>query len=157
MKKMFILIIALFFLHSLLAQEIEMKLNLFGYNFVQNGEKLKWKELVKATESNIDASLLIKKAKSHNSISTFAAIVGGGLVGIPLGQSTTDRDPNWTFAYIGGGLIAIGIPFSLSAFNNVNKGVDKYNLALKSASSFEFKPKFKIVASGNGFGLSMNF
>lgn len=149
--------IGLFFLNSLFAQEIEMKLNFFGYNFVQNGEKLNWKELVKATESNIEANLLVKKAKSHNTISTISAIVGGGLIGIPLGQSKTDRNPNWTFAYIGGGIVAIGIPFSFSAFNNVNKGVEKYNLAFKSASSFEFKPEFKIVANANGFGLPMNF
>ena len=133
-----------------------MKLDLFGYNFEQNGEKLNWKELVKATESNIEANSLIKKAKSHRTISTISAIVGGGLIGIPLGQSTTDRDPNWTLAYIGGGIVAIGIPFTLSVFNKVNEGIDKYNLSFKSAS-FEFKPEFKVIANVNGIGLSMNF
>ena len=134
-----------------------MKLNLFGYKFVQNGEKLNWKELVKATESNYEANLLIKKAKTHNTISTIAALVGGGLIGIPLGQSTTDREPNWTLAYIGGGIAVVGIPFSFSGFNKVNEGIDKYNLSLKSTSSFEFRPEFKIIANGNGIGFSMNF
>ena len=115
-----------------------------------------WKELTKATESNPEANLLIK-AKSHNTISNILEIVGGGLIGIPLGLSMTDRDTNWTLAYIGGGIAAIGIPFTFSAFNKVNEGVDKYNLSLKPVSTFEFKPQFKIIANGKGVGLSMTF
>ena len=157
MKKLIILIIGIFFLNASFAQEIEMKLNLLGYKFVQDGEKLNWKGLVKATESNTEVNLLIKKAKSQNTISTIAGLVGGGLIGIPIGQSTTPREPNWTLAYIGGGIMAIGIPFSFSAINNANKGVDKYNLSLRSTSTFEFKPEFNIIANGNGIGLSMNF
>jgi len=157
MKKIIILIIGIFLINTSFGQEIEMKLNLLGYKFVQNGQKLNWKELVNATESNLEANLLIKKAKSHNTISNILAFVGGGLTGIPIGQSINDRKPNWTLAYIGGGIAVIGIPFSFGAFNNVNKGVDKYNLSLKSASSLEFKPEFKIIANGNGIGLSMNF
>ncbi len=157
MKKFIILFIGILFLNSSFGQEIEMKFNLLGYKFVQNEEKLNWKELVKATESNTEANLLIKTAKSHNTISTITALIGGGLIGIPIGQSITDRDPNWTLAYIGGGIAVIGIPFSFSAINKSNIGVDKYNLSLKSTSMFEVIPEFKIIANGNGIGLSMYF
>ncbi len=157
MKKTIILIIGIFFINPSFGQEIEMKLNLLGYKFVQNGQKINWKELVNATESNSEANLLIKKAKSHNTISNILAFAGGGLIGIPIGQSMSDREPNWTLAYIGGGIAVIGIPFTFSALNKANKGVDKYNLSLKSASSFEFKPEFEIIANVNGIGLSMNF
>lgn len=157
MKKLIIVTIGLFFFNISFGQEIEMKINLLGYKFVQNGERLTWKEVAKATESNKEANLLIKKAKSNNIISNALTIAGGALIGIPIGQSTTERNPNWTLAYIGGGMIAIAIPFTFSAFNKANEGVDKYNLSLKSASTFEFKPEFKIIANGNGVGLSMNF
>ena len=147
----------MFFLNISFAQEIEMKLNPFGYKFVQNGQKLNWKELVGATDSNIDANQLIKKAKNQRTISTILGLVGGGLIGISLTQSRSDEDPNWTLAYIGGGIAVVGIPFSFGAFNNVNKGIDAYNLSLKSNSAFRFKPEFKVIANGNGIGLSMNF
>lgn len=132
-------------------------MNLMGYRFEQNGQKLTWKELVNATESNIDANELIKKARTHNTISNVLASTGGVLIGIPIGQSISDRDPNWTLAYIGAGIAVIGIPFTFSAFNKTNEGVDKYNLSLKSTSSFKFEPEFRIISNSNGVGLSMNF
>jgi hypothetical protein len=36
------------------------------------------------------------------------------------------------------------------------KGINLYNSSLNSTSSY-FKPEFKIIANGNGIGLSMNF
>ncbi|MEL6916389.1 MAG: hypothetical protein AAFO99_01535, partial [Bacteroidota bacterium] len=73
MKKIIFSVIAFFFLNTAFGQEIEMKLNLLGYKFIQNGEKLTWKQLVHATESDVEANLLIKKAKSHNTISNVLA------------------------------------------------------------------------------------
>lgn len=157
MKRIVFLIIGIFFFNSSFGQEIEMKVNLLGYQFVQNGEKLNWKELVNATESNSEANLLIKKGKSHNTIANILAFAGGGLTGIPIGQSLGGSEPNWTLAFIGGGIYVIAIPFTLSALNKTNKGVDKYNLSLKSSYLSEFKPEFRFIANGNGIGLSMNF
>lgn len=156
MKKLIILFFGILCTNVTIGQEIEMKLNLFGYKFIQNEERLSWKELVEVTESNIEANLLIKKAKSQNTISNVLAFVGGGLIGIPLGQSLNDRDPNWSLAYIGGGIALIGVPLTFSAFNKVNKGIDDYNLSVNS-NAFRFKPEFRIIASDNGIGLSMNF
>ncbi len=157
MKKGILLIFGLFLLNSSFGQEIELKATPLGYKFIQNGKKLKWKELVAATESNVEANLLIRKARTHNTISTVGALLGGALIGIPLGQSASDQDPNWTLAYIGGGIALVAIPFSFSGFNKVNKGIDDYNLSLKSASIYHFKPEFQVIANGNGIGLSMNF
>ncbi|MGB5646945.1 MAG: hypothetical protein WBM55_07460 [Muriicola sp.] len=156
MRKLILLLIGIFFLNSSFGQEIEMKLNLLGYKFVQNGERLNWNELVAATASYPESNLLIKKAKSQKTIAQIITIIGGGLTGIPIGQSFSDKDPNWTLAYIGLGITAVSIPFSLSAFNNANKGVDTYNLSLKSASH-KFNPEFRVFAGPNGAGLSISF
>ena len=155
MKKSILILIAFLFLSSSYGQEIEMKLNLLGYKFTQNDERLSWKELVKATESNYEANLLIKKARTNRTVYTITQFIGGFLIGIPIGQSISDQDPNWTLAYIGGGISLASIPFAFSTFNNANQGVDKYNLGLKSAS--HFNPEFKLFATGNGLGISMNF
>lgn len=138
------------------SQEIDLKVDLLGYKFKQNGERLSWSELVAATESHQESNLLIKKAKTNHTISSVLGVVGGVLIGIPVGQSLADKDPNWTLAYVGGGIAVVSIPFTLSAFNKVNEGIDSYNVSLKSTST-NFKPQFHIIGSTNGIGLSMNF
>lgn len=139
------------------AQVIEMKLNLLGYKFIKNDKKISWNELVEATNKNKEANHLIKKAKTHNTISNISALVGGVLTGIPIGQSITEGDPNWTLAYIGGGIFAISIPFTLSALNKANKGVDEYNQSLKPTASTYLQPSFDLIVNGNGLGLSVQF
>ncbi|MFD0863721.1 hypothetical protein ACFQ1M_16015 [Sungkyunkwania multivorans] len=157
MKKVLILITGILFLNNSFGQEIELKLSLLGYNFSQNGQRLNWKELATVTESHVEANMLIKKAKSHNTISSVLSLIGGGLIGIPIGQSITDQEPNWILAYIGGGVAVISVPFTFSAFNKVNKGIDKYNLSLRSTSKSVMKPEFSIIADRNGLGISINF
>ncbi len=160
MKKLFLLTIALFLMNTSFAQnqakEIDMKVNFWGLKFIQDDKSLSWKELVNATESNYDANLLIKKARTHNTISDITGLIGGGLIGFPIGQSISDGDANWTLAYIGGGIALISIPFSFSAFNKVNKGIDDYNRSLNS-NAYRFQPEFELVANGNGIGFIMRF
>uniref|UniRef100_UPI00404AB962 hypothetical protein n=1 Tax=Gelidibacter sp. TaxID=2018083 RepID=UPI00404AB962 len=156
MKPFILSIIAFFFVSLSYSQQIDLKVDLFGYKFKQNGERLSWSELVTATESHKEANMLIKKAKTNHTVSGILSTVGGVLIGIPIGQSISDKDPNWTLAYIGGGIAVVSIPFTLSAFNKVNEGVDAYNLSLQSTTS-NFKPQFNIIATTNGLGLSMNF
>ncbi|WP_411765990.1 hypothetical protein [Winogradskyella sp. A3E31] len=134
-----------------------MKLNIFGYKFSQNDERLSWSELIEATKSNTEANVLIKKAKSNRTVYQVLGFIGGALIGIPIGQAISNENPNWTLAYIGGGISIASIPFSFSAFNKVNKGIDKYNLSLKSASVYQFKPEFNFAINSNGVGLTMNF
>jgi hypothetical protein len=156
MKVALVLLFGLFFFNTSIGQQIDMELNLLGYSFTQNGEQLNWKQLVAATESNFEANELIKIARSHT-VSTITSAVGGVLIGIPIGQSLSDQDPNWTLAYIGGGITLISFPFTFSAFNKVNKGVDDYNLSLQSTSSFRNKAEFDFIVNSNGVGLSMRF
>ena len=139
------------------AQEIEMKMTIMGHKFTQNGQKLSWNELLDVTKSNDKAYKFIKKGKSQNIISAVLGFVGGGFIGVPLGQSMSGQNPNWSLAYIGGGIALIGLPISISSSKNTKKGIDNYNLSMKSASVFQFKPEFEVIANGNGFGLSMNF
>ena len=140
-----------------LSKEIEMKVKLLGYRFYQNGERLTWKELVTATESVDKANKLIKRAKSQRLLSSITTFTGGFLIGIPIGQKIADREPTWELAYVGGAIAAVGLHLSLRAFNNVNKGVDSYNLSVNSTAHYQFQPEFQIVANGNGLGLAIKF
>ena len=160
MKKIFFFIlIALFVGNTCQAQdqEIEMKLNFWGYKFMKDGERLNWKELDKATSSVAQANRLIKKARTQRTISNITAFTGGFLIGIPLGQKSADREPTWELAYAGGAIALVSLHLSLKAFNNVNKGVDSYNLAVNKTAQYQFQPEFSIFTNTNGLGLAMKF
>ncbi|MDO1512391.1 hypothetical protein Q2T41_06970 [Maribacter confluentis] len=51
MKNSIILTIGILFVNISIGQEIELKLNILGCPFVQNGENPNWFELIKATAS----------------------------------------------------------------------------------------------------------
>ncbi len=157
MKKLFLITTFLFFLTKVsYGQEIEMKMNLMGYKFTQSGVKLSWKDLLNETKQYPKSHELIKKAKSQNTISTILALGGGALIGIPIGASVSDDKPNWTLAYIGGGIALIGIPLTISSAKNTKEGIEMYNSNYKSTSS-HFEPKYNIIANHQGIGISMNF
>jgi len=48
------------------------------------------------------------------------------------------------------------LPIAIISSKNVKKGIDLYNSSLNLTSNY-FQPEFKIIANGNGLGLSMNF
>ena len=136
---------------------IDMKVNLLGYRFYQNGERLTWRELEAATVAVEEANQLIKKAKSQHLISNVMAGLSGFFIGIPLAQELNDREANWDLAYVSGALALVGIPLSFKAFNNVNKGVDTYNMAIAPSTSYRFQPEVFVINNQNGVGLSVRF
>lgn len=140
-----------------IAQQIEMTKVFGGYKFTQNDKNLGMGGLVKTMESNQQAYKLIKKAQSNNTMATIIGFAGGGLIGWPIGTAVAGGDANWTLAGIGAGLIAIGIPIASSANKKAKQAVELYNSSLDATSHYEFKPEFKIIANGNGIGLTMHF
>lgn len=165
MKKIILLIICIVFVCLNLKaqdtvpsnQEIEMKIKLLGYRFYKDGERLTWKELVTATESVETANKLIKRAKSQRFISNSLAFTGGFLIGIPIGQKSNDLEPKWEFAYLGGAIALVGLHLSFRTFNNVNDGIDTYNIAVNKTAMYRFQPEFHLVGNQNGLGLAMRF
>lgn len=72
---------------------------------------------------------------------------GGALLGWPLGQAIVgEEDPMWALAGVGGGLIAVSIPFAVVADNKVDNAVDAHNERLKGPDeSFARRPAFREV------------
>ena len=139
------------------AQKIEIEKVFGGYQYTQNGNKITINELVKAMESNSEALVFMKKAKSNNVLALILRGAGGTLITLLPLPALPDGDVKWTLAGIGVGLVAIGFTISSGVNKNTKKAIDLYNSSLNATSFFEFKPEFKIVTTGNGIGLSMNF
>lgn len=135
-------------------QAIDVKVTMLGYRFTQDGERLSWKELEDVTQNVPEAHLLIKKAKVNRVVGNVLAGAGGVFLGIPLGQSFVDKDPNWNLAYVSGGLYLISLPFSLSAFNKMNEGIKIFNTSLDKAA---FQPELNVIANRYGYGIALRF
>ena len=158
MKKIVLfLILSTTFSSILNAQQIDMKLTLLGYQFKKENIKLSWKQVLNETKNNTNAHLLIKKGKHQNTISSILAFTGGVFIGIPIATSIHNDTTNWNLAYIGGAIVAVGFPLSISALKNTKKGIDLYNSSLNSSTTHHFNPKFYFVTSRDGIGISMNF
>ena len=84
------------------------------------------------------------------------AVVSGGLIGYPIGQSVADTDPNWTLAYIGAGVGIVGLAFTITSSKRIKKGIKIYNNS-SDTSSTTFEPTIEFVANTNGIGLSLRF
>ncbi|NKI25250.1 hypothetical protein HCG49_01580 [Arenibacter sp. 6A1] len=156
-KTILTLIFALVTITFCNAQKIEIEKVFGGYKYSQNENQMTMKDLVKTIASNQQAFDLIKKAQSNNTLASIIGFAGGGLIGWPIGTAIGGGDANWTLAGIGAGLVAIGIPISSSANKKAKQAVELYNSSLNSTSFYEFKPEFKVIADGNGLGISMNF
>ena len=139
------------------AQKIEVEKLLLGYKYTQNGNQMSMKDLVKTMESNQQAFNLIKKARLNNTLASIIGFAGGWLIGWPIGTAIGGGKANWTLVGIGAGIVAIGIPISSSASKKARQAVELYNSSLNSTSFYKFNSKFKIIASSNGIGLSINF
>ena len=158
MRKIFLTIMLAFATITLCnAQKIEVKKVFGGYKYMQNDKSMTIGKLARVLESNADASQLISKARTNNTLASILSGAGGALIGFPIGTSLGGGDPNWALAGIGAGLVVVAIPISSSAFKKANQAVEIYNASLNETSFYHFKPQVNIIANQNGIGLSMNF
>ena len=158
MKKSQLLLVVTCLMFSVCeAQQIQKTKTFGGYKYSQDGKQLKMGQMVDIMEANADAVLLMKKAKSNNGLGNVIGMIGGFMVGWPVGTAIGGGDPNWALAGIGAGLIVVGIPISSSAFKNANKAVDLYNGSLGTGSLFREQPSYSITTNQNGLGLIVSF
>ncbi len=139
------------------AQKIEMEKYFGGYEFSQNGESLKMKELMKAVEINSTSFELVKKARTNKTLAWMLGNSGGALVGFSIGQALGGGNGSWTIAGIGAGFIGVAIPIGISGNNKARKGVELYNSSLDTTTQYFQKPTFTFKASGNGIALVVKF
>lgn len=134
---------------------ITYRSTLFGPVFSQKGQPLKMRDLKRVTADYPEAHQYMEKASTNNDFSNVFGFIGGALVGWPLGTAAGGGDPNWTLAAIGGGLIAISIPFSIGFKKNAIKGAELYNK--KRAVSSQRHGTYQLTASAAGIGISFSF
>lgn len=160
MNKHLILFIGILFfsMEGVLAQTpsepIEIK-NGLGVYFTQHGKKLNSRQLISITKVNAEALKEIQKAKINHDAAQLFGIPGGFLVGFVVGRMAVGGEPNMVLLGIGGGLIAVSIPFSITSTKHAKKGVNIYNEGLKSTDIGSVDFNFGLTQ--HGIGLKMTF
>jgi hypothetical protein len=126
-----------------------------GTVFLQNNQNLTPKQLLEITKNNPEAHKLMQKAKTNSDVATVIGFIGGFLVGYPLGTALGGKDPNWSVAGAGAGLIVVSIPFSVGYVKNAKKAVAIYNNGLTKSDLSCVDVNLGLTA--NGFGLKIRF
>ena len=156
-KLLFFIVVIIFYLSPNYGQSpITMEKKLGGYMFYQDSQMLNMSQLVNIMQSNQEASIEIKKAKSSSAWSSVFACAGGFMIGWPLGTAIAGGNPEWAMAGIGAGLVVIAIPIASKATKQAKNAVNIYNNGLSANSIFN-NIELKCHFTGNGIGLVLNF
>lgn len=160
MKRKLLLLIGVLFLSmgDIFAQTpsepIEIKHGL-GLYFTQNGKRLNPRQLISITKVNAEALKETQKAKINHEASQLFGVPGGFLVGFVVGRMAVGGEPNMAILAIGGGLVAVSIPFSIASSKHAKNGVNIYNESLKQSDLG--KLDFNFGLTQHGIGLNMTF
>lgn len=140
------------------AQTIEFTKGFGGYTFTQNGEKISTEEVTTQLNTNEESAQLLKKAKNQGILASIIGGAGGALVGYPIGTAIGGGEANWAMAGVGAGIIAIGIPISISANKKTKKAIEIYNAGVKpKEENITYKPQLMMVSNSVGLGLALKF
>lgn len=138
------------------SDSISIKKVFGGYQFYQGKQRLNMNQLVNLMKPNEQAYKQIKSAESTYTMAMILSYAGGFMVGWPLGTAIGGGEPNWVMAGIGAGLIVVTIPISQSFNKKAKQAVETYNSGIQT-SSFWDKKELKLLLTGNGIGLTLNF
>ena len=127
------LILSLFLFISLgtaaqsLSDTISVKRTFGGVKFERFGTALSPQQVQKMMQPVPAAFEEMKAARANNTAANIIGGAGGFLVGFTLGSALAGDEVNWTMAAIGGGLVAVSIPFSIKFRQRSTKAVRLYN------------------------------
>ena len=158
MKKLYILVVLMLLNSCLFGQNVSdtiVLMNIHGAKFMQHNKALTPGNLLQITKLNPEAYKVMHLAKSNDDLAKIFGFAGGFMIGWPIGSLIGGREPNWTMAIIGAGMIAISFPFIDGYNRHARKAVEIYNDWLKQTANN--KIEFRLGMTYNGFGISMKF
>ena len=127
-----------------------------GYQFIQNDRPLSVRQLMTTLEVNEEAYRIVKSAKGSYDFAMVLSCAGGFCIGYPLGTALGGREPNWTMAGIGAGLVLISIPISNKFNKKALEAVNLYNQKFRETSFWDDK-ELRLAFTSYGVGLRFRF
>ena len=126
------------------------------YQFYQNDEKLNMSQLLVILRQNDLALKQIKSAQASHTFGLVLGMAGGFMVGYPIGTALGGGEPNWTSAIVGGALVAVAIPISMSFTKKAHRAIETYNAGLQTTSFWDTH-ELRFSFAANGVGFTLNF
>lgn len=120
------------------------------------GEEISAIGLQEVIQNNATAMQYFNKAKGTAGFVNIIAYCGGFLIGYPIGTAIGGRQPNWTMAIIGGGLVVLAIPIAGSINRNISKAVNAYNQDILTPRK-ETGYNVRLGMNQSGLGLAIRF
>lgn len=140
--------------------QITYKGNLFTNNYYKGVWHISQQEAFDIMKENGESYKLAMEGKKLQTIGNVTAMIGGALIGFPLGSALAgSEDPKWFLAGIGGGLILFAIPVYSSGTKKIHQGVELYN-ETKATSYYQnrkFIKNIDLKAGAGIIGLTMTF
>jgi hypothetical protein len=158
MKKLILVLIALLVVICGFSQvasdtiEIQQKL---GKVYLMDDKPMLARDLYSLLNTNEEAAVKVKQAKSNLFPLYLFSITGGFMIGWPIGTAIAGGDANWTLALIGVGLVGLSIPFQVGYNKNIYNAVRIYNTDLQTLG--QNKPIIEFGITCNGLGMVVRF
>ncbi len=125
-----------------------------GYQLRLHNERLTIKDVELLLADNQMALKELKSSKAPRTLGMILGVVGGAMIGFPLGAGIGGGDPNLVVASIGVGLAAISIPISISANKKLKKAVNIYNTDIRKGHYSRTSQEVRLQVISNGVGIA---
>lgn len=139
---------------------ITYKGNLFTNKYYKGVWSVSQQEAFNIMKENGECYNLATQGKKLQKTGNIAALVGGVLIGYPLGSALAgSEDPKWFLAGIGGGLVLFAIPVYSSGTRKIHQAVELYNETKATAyyKKHSFIKEINLKAGVGNIGITMAF
>ena len=137
---------------------IEIKKKVLGTQYFYNGRMVNVFGLPHVVKDCPEALTKVRTAQVLYVPGLFFAGLGGGLLGMFVGEAITGQDPSLAIAAVGGASLCAGMGLAFASEASVRRGVDTYNKSIGSASASASRtPSVQIAFSPQSVGVRMRF
>ncbi|WP_222166350.1 hypothetical protein [Edaphocola aurantiacus] len=128
-------------------------LRLYRGKVYYNNWPQKHKDLLKITKNNPVAYNAVARAGTNNVASVVFGAIGGGLIGLQIGNVITGQPVNKYLLGAGLAAVAITIPLEIAHKKHLRRAVSSYNQGSTTARS----KQLELGLCENGLGLRLKF
>lgn len=142
------------------SDKLKLETGFFGNKYYKGVWSISRDKAFNYLSDNGEAYTLATKGEKLQKTSTIFSVIGGALIGFPLGSALGGaEDPRWYLAGIGGGIVLLSIPIYSAGNKKIHEAIEVYNEEELSAALHKDRiiDRVELLPMGNGIGLRLTF